>query len=108
VGSSSSSEVEWDHHAFLYWAPLKLAVLPVDIYDGRGDPFLGAIGFEVRRAGIDEVGRVTHDGGQYPAPVRRSVVVGDRLFTLSELGVKASDLATLADEAWVPFPGSAP
>jgi uncharacterized secreted protein with C-terminal beta-propeller domain len=104
IGSTSSSEVEYDHHAFLWWPKSKLAVLPVDVYDGRGDPFSGAIGFHVARGGIDEVGRVTHDATEYPVSVRRSVVVGDRLFTVSELGVKASALATFADEAWVPFP----
>ena len=104
IGSSSSSEVEYDHHAFLYWPPEKLAVLPIAIYDGSGNPFSGAIGFNVGRSRIAEAGRVTHDDAQYPAQVRRSVVVGERLFTFSELGVKASTLATFADEAWVPFP----
>jgi uncharacterized secreted protein with C-terminal beta-propeller domain len=100
VGSSSSSEVEYDHHAFLYWPPEKLAVIPVSIYDGGSNPFTGAIGFRVGTTQIDEVGRITHDG----AGVRRSVVIGDRLFTISDQGAQASTLSSLADEAWVPFP----
>jgi hypothetical protein len=105
VGGASSSEVEYDHHAFLYWGPEKLAVLPVSIYDGRSNPFNGAIGFHVGRSRIDEVGRIAHDDGQQYAPgIRRSVVVGRRLFTISDLGAKASSLSSLADEAWVPFP----
>jgi Beta propeller domain len=106
VGSSSSSEVEYDHHAFLYWAPEKLAVLPVSIFDGTGDPFNGAIGFRVGRSRIDEVGRVEHTdaAASYSPGIRRSVVIGDRLFTISDLGAKSSNLSTLADEAWVPFP----
>jgi hypothetical protein len=107
IGSSSSSEAEYDHHAFLYWAPEKLAVLPVSTYEGRGEPFLGAIGFHVTRSRIGELGRIVHAPGgndPYPAEVRRSLVVGKRLFTVSELGTKASTLSTLADEAWVPFP----
>ena len=106
VGSSSSSEAEFDHHAFLYWPPEKLAVLPVTIYEGReSSPFLGAIGFRVGRTSIGEVGRVQHDGSnQYYAPIRRSVVVGPRLFTISDLGAKASTLSSLADESFVPFP----
>jgi uncharacterized secreted protein with C-terminal beta-propeller domain len=107
IGSSSSSEVEYDHHAFLYWPATKLAVIPVNIFDGSGNPFLGAIGFSVGRTRIDEVGRVTHDDGQYQSPVRRAVVVGDRLFTVSDLGVKASALSSLADQAFVPFPAAA-
>jgi hypothetical protein len=106
VGSSSSSDVEYDHHAFLYWAPEKLAVLPVSIYHDGSDPFSGAIGFRVGRSRIDEVGRVEHTdaGASYSPGIRRSVVVGDRLFTISDLGAKSSTLSSLADEAWVAFP----
>jgi hypothetical protein len=105
VGGASSSEAEYDHHAFLYWGPEKLAVLPVSIYDGRSNPFNGAIGFNVTRSEIEEVGRISHDSGQQYTPgIRRSVVVGDRLFTISDLGAKASGLSSLADQAWVPFP----
>ena len=107
VGSSSSSEAEWDHHAFLYWPPEKLAVLPVSFYDGQSDPFNGAIGFRVGQTAIDEVGRIAHDGsGQYTPGIRRAVVIGDRLFTVSDAGAKASTLSSLADEAFVPFPSS--
>jgi hypothetical protein len=105
VGSSSSSEVEYDHHAFLYWGPEKLAVIPVSIYGGPGDPFTGAVGFRVDSTKIDEVGRISHEGGQYSPGVRRAVVIGKRLFTISELGAKSSTLSSFADEAWVPFPG---
>ena len=35
--------------------------------------------------------------------VQRSVVVGERLFTISQAGVKASSLDRLADLAWMPF-----
>jgi hypothetical protein len=103
VGPSSSSEAEYDHHAFLYWPPAKLAVLPVDIF--QGEPFNGAIGFRVGTAKIDEVGRISHsDAGGYTPGIRRAVVVGPRLFTISDLGAKASTLSTLADESFVPFP----
>jgi hypothetical protein len=103
VGGDSSSEVEYDHHAFLYWGPEKLAVLPVSIYSG-GNAFSGAIGFRVGRAKIDEVGRISHNASAYDGVIQRSVVVGDRLFTISDIGAKSSTLSSLADEAWVPFP----
>jgi len=57
---SSWSEAETDHHAFLWWAPSRLAVLPVQAYNEK--PFVGAVGFRVGRSGIDEAGRVTHNG----------------------------------------------
>jgi hypothetical protein len=109
LGSSSSTDAEFDHKAFLFWPPSKLAVLPVQIYgDGqtsRAPDFTGAIGFRIgRTAGIGEAGRVVHDRSGTAVPVTRSLVVGARLFTLSDGGVLASDLSTLAPGTWVPFP----
>ena len=37
-------------------------------------------------------------------PIRRSLVVRDSVVTVSETGVKASSLATLAERGWVAFP----
>jgi Beta propeller domain len=100
VVADSSSGAEFDHHAFLWWAPRDLAVLPLTIYGG-GEFFDGATGFRVRRdSGIVESGRATHAD----APILRSFVVDGRLFTLSDAGLEANSLATLAEEAWLPFP----
>jgi uncharacterized secreted protein with C-terminal beta-propeller domain len=99
-----SSAAEFDHHAFLFWNPRDLAVIPLSQYGFRGPSFLGAAGFRVGRTGIGEVGRVSHAWNDLLAPVERSVVVGDRLFTVSGLGVKASDMGSFADLARVDFP----
>jgi hypothetical protein len=37
-----------------------------------------------------------------PAQIRRSVVVGDRLYTVCEVGVEATDLSKFEDRAWGP------
>ena len=98
----SSSAVEWDHHAFLWWPATKLAMLPVDT-----DGFTGAAGFTVDRAGgISELGRISHPafaGGWTPS-IERAAVIRGRLFTVSEHGVRASALADLADGGWAEFP----
>jgi uncharacterized secreted protein with C-terminal beta-propeller domain len=115
LGSGSSSDAEFDPHAFLWWDPLKLAVLPVQIYDYQGDgkastSFVGAIGFNATRAdGVTEAGRAQHptDSG-YSSPVTRSLVVGQRLFTVSVAGVLASDLQTFAERGFVAFPAMQP
>jgi Beta propeller domain len=99
----SWSEVEWDHHAFLYWPQASLAVLPVQASvesPGRDRPFSGAVVARVGRSVIDVVGTVSHGGQE---PVRRSIVIGTTLYTLSEAGLKGSSLTTLAPRSWVKF-----
>jgi uncharacterized secreted protein with C-terminal beta-propeller domain len=97
----SHSAAEWDHHAFLWWPATKLAMLPM-----ASDAFSGAVGFRVARAGgIAEVGRISHPAaGSWTPPVDRAVVVGDRVFTLSPLGVKANGLEGFAERGWAAFP----
>ncbi len=126
LGSGSSSEVQYDHHAFLFWPPTGLAVLPVQIYPPpvavTGGPpsaaaiapppppgFAGAIGYHLDASGLTELGRISHPpGGGYAPAIRRSVVVGDQLFTVSDGGVLDSSLATLAPRSFVAFPTAGP
>jgi len=99
LGTGSSSEVEYDHHAFLWWGPTSLAVVPV-----REQSFTGALGFKVTRDRIARTGQVSHDveGGQ--VDILRSAVVGDRLVTLSRAGVEASALDGLGPQGFLAFP----
>jgi hypothetical protein len=136
LGDGSFSEVQYDPHAFLFWPPTQLAVLPVQIYpfvqsvppgvptpagsvttkapspsgaepSAQGEQFTGAIAFHVDRTGIAEAGRVSHDSiNGYVPPIHRSVVIGDMLYTVSDGGVMASSLATLAREGFAAFPTS--
>lgn len=116
VGIGSSSQVTYDHHAFLYWPATNLAVLPIQIYPAvqsyppsvpASGTFTGAIGYRVSSSGISEVGRAVQDtvNGQTPQ-IERSLVIGNSLFTISAQGVMASSLDTLARQAFVAFPTS--
>ena len=108
VAPGASSDVEYDHHAFLWWAPTKLAVMPVQFASDQ-DYFSGALGFSVERAsGIGEVGRASHKAGDYIAPIQRSFVVRGRLFTLSDLGLEENGLADLSEKAWLELPAASP
>lgn len=98
----TQSEAEWDHHAFLYWAPTKLTVVPLFDYRVGGL----AAGFSVDpEAGIKEIGRVQHGfaGDPYQGQIRRSLVIGDRLYTLSDNSIEASDLTTLTESGTLRF-----
>lgn len=103
------SAAEFDHRAFLWWAPTELTVVPINSYTNEGQPELvGAIGLRIDRAAIAEAGRVQHparDANGYPYRpfIQRSLVVGDALYTVSEDGVLQSSLATLGDRAFVRF-----
>jgi hypothetical protein len=113
VVGPGGSEAEYDHHAFLHWPRTGLVAVPVQTYepDGGKPPFTGAIGFRVSRAaGITELGRIVHgtDGGGYAYPIRRSLVVGDALYTVSDLGVRATSLAGFGGLGWAAFPQPKP
>jgi hypothetical protein len=109
LGAASSSQVEFDSHAFLYWAPRQLVVLPVHVYDdrpsGSSPGFSGAVALTVAASGIAEAGRIAHDPtGGYVPTISRSIVIGDHLLTVSDGGVMASALDGFARTGWVAFP----
>jgi hypothetical protein len=96
------SEAQFDHHAFLYWPRTGLAVLPFD---------QKAVGIRVGRTrGVEQLGSVVHGAGNLPGPpqIRRSLVAGGSLLTVSDAGVKASTLDTLGDRGWAAFPPPPP
>jgi hypothetical protein len=98
------SEAEYDHHAFLWWAPQSLAMLPLEKYDdARG--FGGAAGFRVTRAGIEALPRIEAPRQEgYEVPFRRAVVIGDRLVLVADTGVMATSVAAPAPAPFVRFP----
>ncbi|HTH06046.1 MAG TPA: beta-propeller domain-containing protein, partial [Ilumatobacteraceae bacterium] len=125
------TDAEWDHHAFLYWADTNLVAIPVSLYDGTND-FNGVVGFTVDpdASTVTELGRIEHPGvsettGEivlpvegdgaaasepvapdvfvYTPPITRTVVIGDKVWTLSENGIGNSDLATLGQTSFIPF-----
>ncbi|WBB65835.1 beta-propeller domain-containing protein [Micromonospora sp. WMMD812] len=88
----ASSAVEFDPHAFLHQPETGLVALPVDA---------GVRLLRVTAARITEIGTVNHPGDG-AAPVTRSLLVGDTLWTVSDAGLRASDAATARNLAWLP------
>ena len=123
----TQSEVLYDPHAFLYIPDRQYIVLPVDLalvdpsqYPG-GVPdwaygtvvWQGAYVFQVNAtAGFTYVGRIAHGNGTInatsgwygsPTQIRRSLYIGDVLYTVSATEVLASSLADLSEIAHVVY-----
>jgi uncharacterized secreted protein with C-terminal beta-propeller domain len=103
--AGGESQAEWDPHALLYWPATQLLVVPVTRFDptGAAAPAESALALRVTDAGLTEVGTITQPrvGGSAPT-VRRTLVTGTLLWTLSDLGLQASDLSTMGRIAWLP------
>ena len=113
----ASSEAEHDHRAFLYWAPKRLAVLPVNHRWYREDG-IGALALEVSKERVRQRellrnhssiresalgGWMSGFGRRRRLPLLRSLVVGDSLFTMSDGGLACYDLASLRETSWISF-----
>ena len=108
----SGSEAEWDPHAFLYWAKTGMAVLPLNTWTGAEQTNGAALVLKIDDSAVTRIGTVVHpkpkpagnaDFVPYDPGIRRSIVIGDSLWTVSDLGLKVSDMNGLADQAWIPF-----
>jgi hypothetical protein len=115
------SEAEIDPHALLYWPAAGLLVIPV-LLPGQPTtpppgsaptsasnvptPISAALVLHVSDQSITEAGLIAHPavpGDPAAGQIRRSLVIGSHLWTLSDQGLKANDLRTLTPLGWVPF-----
>lgn len=124
--ANASSQVEWDHRAFLHWPKTKSLVLPVrswgvDSTTGDEQGFSG-----VYLLGVDAVegiklrAKIQHPANKGPSgidpealpekatfrwtpPIERSLVVGDSLWTMSSGGLKSCSIVDGVDREWLGF-----
>ncbi|MCO8275310.1 beta-propeller domain-containing protein [Actinoplanes sp. TRM 88003] len=89
------SEAESDPHAILWWPDNGLMVLPVA--DARAD---GALALRVTGDRIEQTTRLAPTA-ENTGPMRRALVVGGVLWSVTDRGVLASNLSTLDQVAWV-------
>ncbi|WP_447003442.1 beta-propeller domain-containing protein [Saccharothrix isguenensis] len=103
----ASSEVEFDPHAFLYWPARDLVLLPVLTTPvGRKPVEQISSGLLVLRLGdgaFSALGAIEHEASTYDPGIRRALVIGDDLWTVSAVGVQVNRIDGLATLAWVPF-----
>ena len=111
------SEAEYDPHAFLYWPAEHLLVVPMwaqSAGDGSLQPtdkplFGGALALRLDGDRLTKLGFISHPGAagitayQRDPSIRRSLVIGDTLWTISSSGAMATDIHNLGDQQWVRF-----
>jgi uncharacterized secreted protein with C-terminal beta-propeller domain len=101
--ADAHSEAEFDPHAFLFWPADGLLVVPLTVPDGTTS---AALALRVGDRTLDDVGRIRHRDDRVPADdrvIRRSLVVGEVLWTLSDAGLMANRAADLRPLGWVPL-----
>jgi uncharacterized secreted protein with C-terminal beta-propeller domain len=107
VLSGSSSDAEYDAHAFLWWDAADLVVAPLQVYEGER-PFVGAIAARVTDGSIEQAGQIAHESGSGDpydgrGMIQRSLVIDDSLYTISDLGVEVDALDTLVERSFLRF-----
>lgn len=110
LSEGSGSQVEYDHHAFLYWEGLAMVPVQQWWWDERTETesaFMGAVGLRVADDGtLREVATVIHPDGEgknadWRAQIVRTVVVDDSVYTISAKGIMKSSLDGLDEQAWL-------
>ncbi|HEU5056822.1 MAG TPA: beta-propeller domain-containing protein [Kofleriaceae bacterium] len=116
----SWSAAQWDHHAFTY--DPRTGVLGVPMSNYSNDPektFLGLVLLQVSKDGFETLGRINHTAlariarerecsnatdesnwqcrqdvhQDWRSQIQRSIVMDETIFTISQLGMQANDIA---------------
>jgi len=109
IGDASANSIAlYDHKAFLYSAAKNLLSIPAVLYDSGKLSFAGALVFGLENDHFTLKGRVDHSAGghfstsdywggygYYDNTVKRSLYIGDNLYTFSNKFLKINNLADL-------------
>jgi uncharacterized secreted protein with C-terminal beta-propeller domain len=105
VRKGTDGAEQLDPHAFLYWQPTGLVVVPVESWSS--DESGAALVLRVDGTTLSTVGLVHNPlGTSAPddgAGITRSMLVDGRLWTLSSSGLQVLDPASLQRDAWIAF-----
>jgi uncharacterized secreted protein with C-terminal beta-propeller domain len=90
------SEAEFDPHALLWWPATGLLAVPMM---GYGKEQTGDLALRVTANGLTRIGTLTQPAD---TPIRRTLVVDDAVWTVSDAGLAAADLSTMSRLSWLP------
>jgi uncharacterized secreted protein with C-terminal beta-propeller domain len=97
----SNSEAQFDPHAFLFWPSDGTLVIPVARY--RTTYEVSSLVLRVDGNQIRETGKIVEPSSQNYGGSRRTMVIGDQLWSVSQAGVQVNARNGLAQQAWLPF-----
>jgi uncharacterized secreted protein with C-terminal beta-propeller domain len=97
----TSSEAQFDPHAFLYWPADGTLVIPVSSYKTTHE--VSSLVLRVEGNQLRDVGRIVEPQNQNYGGARRTIVIGDQLWSVSTGGVQINARNGLAQQAWLPF-----
>ncbi|MET9230468.1 beta-propeller domain-containing protein [Lentzea sp. NPDC003310] len=99
----TSSEAQFDPHAFLFWPQDGTLVIPVASY--RTNYEASSLVLKLDGDQLRDGGRIVEPASQdYSGGQRRTIVIGDQLWSISAAGVQVNARTGLAQQAWLPFP----
>ncbi|MEM6274576.1 MAG: beta-propeller domain-containing protein [Myxococcota bacterium] len=123
----ASSEAQWEHKAFTYWAPENMLAIPLSTYrsgwQSTGYSYeystrLELIRVDLETESLSRYGSIDHsaffneDGDRWwtSRDVRRSIFMGDYIYAISNKGVTAhrTDTLELSASESLPGPGDEP
>lgn len=99
---NSNSEAQFDPHAFLFWPQDGTLVIPVSA--NRTNYEVSSLVLRVEGNQLRDTGRIVEPSSpnNYGGP-RRTIVIGDQLWSISNAGVQVTARSGLAQQAWLPF-----
>jgi uncharacterized secreted protein with C-terminal beta-propeller domain len=105
VKTDAPGENALDPHAFLYWQPTGLMVVPIQSWEQSQSGKVLVLRVSGRT--LTTIGTITNPASTILQDdglgIQRSLLVHGNLWTVSGSGVRVSDASTLAQRSWIAF-----
>jgi len=84
--NNSSTQVSYDHKAFLYIAKNNLVVIPISEHYNTTTPKFGFLILKANESGVNEIAKINHNiqNKNYYSSLARSLYIDNELYTISD------------------------